>query len=423
MRIPILQTMIDGARGVRRQPLRNALLTLTFALGFSLVIIVIGTIEGGRQQIRDTLHAMGIDVIAVLNPIQIEGIPFLKLGHGGERPIDRAAIEELQAEFGDEARTIAPMRLELTSTSRPDRGFSSNTLIATSPEYTTAIQTGLLAGRFLEDTDYFIDGGANNVVFDEALARFFEPDDPAKVIGQIFASRRHGEAYQAIVVGVMKDPIVLRKHMDLFDSQSKARKLTARRLEFLNTYVLFDPRRDEPSGVIVQAHDSDQVEPLLEKLVPFFESRNIEPYYHVQKRWVTEVLAVVDRFSFLLHFIWGLALVVVLILTATITTIAIEERFAEVAIHRVEGASAWRVVSALLAESVWITAVSAPLGFAIAHVTLDRYVTDRLWPPVIPEIAVWGTPLLLLGTAFLAYGIPAYRVAKLEPAQVLGDNA
>ncbi len=412
----------DAVRGVLRQPVRSALLVATFAIGFAMVLMVIGSIEGGRQKIRESLYALGIDVIAVLNPIRVEGVPFLKIGRGGDRLIDREALHELTDEVGDSVRSIAPLRLEMTVVERGDQ-YSTNTMVATSPAYTSAIRTGLLAGRFLEEGDLFREGAENNVVFDEALARIFEPTDPADVVGLVFEAKRHRVPFKAKVVGVLKDPIVLRRHMGILDSQAKARTVTSRRLEFLNVYVLYDPAVDEPSGAMVQVKQIADIDPLYDRLFEFFDSRGIDPYYHVQKTWVDSVLDVVDNFSILLHFLWVVSLGVVVILTATITYLAVEERYVEVAIQRVEGARISDVVAPLLGEGVLLSLISAPIGYLIAEYALSAFIVEYLWEPVIPPLAIWGTPLLLVIVALATYSLPAWRIARLEPAVVLDQCA
>ena len=120
-------------------------------------------------------------------------------------------------------------------------------------------------------------------------------------------------------------------------------------------------------------------------------------------------------------FIWVVALIAVLMVTATIAYAAIEERFGEVAIARVEGARVSDIVVGLLCEGLILSVLSAPIGYAIAMVVYSQYITDFLWEPVIPSLAIWGTPLVLIVVALATYAGPAYRIAKLEPAIVLGQ--
>ena len=48
----------DGMIRIQRSPMRSILVTLTFALGFSAVVAIVGTIEGGRRAIGNDLEAL-----------------------------------------------------------------------------------------------------------------------------------------------------------------------------------------------------------------------------------------------------------------------------------------------------------------------------------------------------------------------------
>ncbi len=80
------------------------------------------------------------------------------------------------------------------------------------------------------------------------------------MVGEELDAMRVGQPFKARVVGVMKDPISLRRHLDAFDANKRARNITARRLEFKNLYVLFDAERDKPSGVLVQVESIDDID-------------------------------------------------------------------------------------------------------------------------------------------------------------------
>ncbi|MCA8960542.1 MAG: ABC transporter permease [Planctomycetes bacterium] len=411
----------ESWRGVWRRSARSGLVVLTLALSFSVVLVVIGVIEGGRRSIRDSLFSLGVDVIAALNPIRIEGLPFLRLGRGGSRLIDREAIDELKVDVADLARVVVPTRIELSATERDDGISFQNTLFVTTPGYFAAVPIGLFAGRYLDENDRFVPGGDVNVVFDRALAHYYEPDDPARVVGAAFDGYRSGKRFRAHVVGVLNDPIVLRRHMKMLDTQRKARDVQLRRLEFLNAYVLYDPAKDEPSGVIVQANTVDDVSPLSVRMHEFFEERGIEPYYLVQRDWIGTVLRAVNEFSFLLHFLWVVTLFVALILCGSIGYMAVEERFPEIAVLRVEGARVGDVVGALLLEGVLLSIVSVPIGLAVAQLAFGSAVRELLWEPYVPPLAYWGTPILLMLVGLLAFAWPAARVARLDPAVALGE--
>ena len=98
----------------------------------------------------------------------------------------------------------------------------------------------------------------------------------------------------------------------------------------------------------------------------------------------------VDRFSFLSNFIWVVNLFVILILSAMISTLAIEERSEAFAIRRVEGASVGQVVAPPVVEGIVLALVAIPLGYAISELAFRQFVLPVLsWPALIR----WRTSL------------------------------
>ena len=159
-----------------------------------------------------------------------------------------------------------------------------------------------------------------------------------------------------------------------------------------------------------------------QQMATFFAERGADPYYHVQKQWVDSIAEIVDRFSALSHFFWLLDLLVVLVLAGTIALLAVEERYHEIAIRRVEGASVSQVVWPLVGEGALLALASVPLGYLLARWILSQFVTPILaWPPILPGLALMGLPPLFLLVGIASNLRPARRVARLSPTVVLRE--
>lgn len=431
----------DTFRGLLARPVRTLLQWVTFGLGFALVLMVVAGLEGGRSQIRESLYNLGVDVIAVFNPLEVKVshlprigdlpaarlAPTIKIGTAGDRLIDRQAYLSLRQELGGDVRQVLPFGIEMTSIEYV--GFTRNTtLMTTRPGFAEILRTGLLAGRFLREDDEFVSGGISPVALDEALARDFAKDDPGSLVGKVIPFTRGGTTEQGRVVGIVTDPIVLRQHLNVFDSQASARTLSARRLEFTNLYLPFRVEEDRLQGIIIQAHGAEDIAETERRLDTFFEERGIVPYYHVMKHWVESVLEVVERASLLLHFFWVVSLIVLIVISGTIALLAVEERYPEIAIQRVEGAPIARVVTALLGEGIILALASLPLGAAIGHllwhgwpaIGIDGLGVAIGFEPALSPGTFVTIGALLLVTGAMAYVLPAYRLAKLPPAYALG---
>jgi putative ABC transport system permease protein len=118
--------------------------------------------------------------------------------------------------------------------------------------------------------------------------------------------------------------------------------------------------------------------------------------------------------------VWIIVLIVTGVMIATVSLIAIRERYREIAIRRTEGARRLQIVGQLLLENVLLTTLAGTLAIALARmagaVLQARYIS---WPPAF----LLGDVALALGMgavlAAFATVLPARRAASLDPVEVL----
>ncbi|MEO2150304.1 MAG: ABC transporter permease, partial [bacterium] len=346
-----------------RHRMRSLLVVSTFALGLASVVAIVGTIEGGRRAISHDLEALGTDLVALINPLRMGSLAIGVKTAG--RPLEMEDVASIQQQFKGSTDSVSPVRIDL-GLSTTQRGTMRHTIIATIPEFVSVLRPGMLAGRFLQRQDRWPteDGAEIPAAIDEALAEILF-GDPVQAIGQKVRCIRDGRAFNAQIVGVVKDPLLLRQYMSAFDSTSSARSIPARRLQFLNLYLPWRPEIDQPQLLLVDAPGVDDVDEIAARLEKIIASEKLGVFLHVQKRWTSVILDIIDRFSGLGHFIWILDLVVVLILTGTISLLAIDESLEEVALRRAEGATVMEVMLPVLLEGVWLSLAAMAPGIYV----------------------------------------------------------
>ena len=163
----------DGMIRIQRSPMRSILVTLTFALGFSAVVAIVGTIEGGRRAIGNDLEALGSDLLALVNPVELGTVSLGRVTEGS--PVTSQDIPSIKTALGSEVETISPLLVNLGLTTYGEISWR-HTMVATTPGFLSVLRSGMLAGRFLEESDRWPDDreGIVPVAIDEALAlKFF----------------------------------------------------------------------------------------------------------------------------------------------------------------------------------------------------------------------------------------------------------
>ena len=113
----------------------------------------------------------------------------------------------------------------------------------------------------------------------------------------------------------------------------------------------------------------------------------------------------------------------VLILTGTISLLAIDESLEEVALRRAEGATVMEVMLPVLLEGVWLSLAAMAPGIYVGQLILQYGIEPVLgWSSWLPPRMIIGTCIGLMTTGLLGAMLPALRVAKLDPAAVLGGR-
>lgn len=128
-------------------------------------------------------------------------------------------------------------------------------------------------------------------------------------------------------------------------------------------------------------------------------------------------------------FIWFIGILTIIagvVGIGNIMLIVVKERTREIGVRKALGASPWSVVSLILMESVFLTAVSGYLGL-VAGVALLEVLAGFLDglpftnPTVDVMVAVYATIVMVVAGA-LAGLIPAVKAARIRPIEALRDE-
>ncbi|MBT2476775.1 ABC transporter permease [Streptomyces sp. ISL-94] len=115
----------------------------------------------------------------------------------------------------------------------------------------------------------------------------------------------------------------------------------------------------------------------------------------------------------------GICLVIGAVGIANTTLVAVLERTAEIGLRRALGARGRHISAQFLTESATLGALGGLVGTSLGELTVVAVSLARDWTPVIHPATVAAAPLAGLLTGLLAGLHPAWRAARIEPAEAL----
>lgn len=399
----MLDMLKEAFRSISHNKLRTALSMIGIIIGVAAVIGVVSVAEGTSRSIRQSLTAIGSNLILVS--------PGFTRGGGGRTAV--ALTEVLEKEDADKIAQSCPSVLHVTPIQQGnfvvqyERQNVMATVLASKPVLFDMLNIKLAQGSFFDESDER--GRRRVVVIGREVADQLFPNGDA--LGQTIRITSGSIRQSYVVVGVLEKSgnlLFLNPDRSVLVPFSSAENR------------LF--RRRNVSMIVAQAVSETLASQAVSEIdsVLFEKFQNEERYRIVSQDALLETVnQTMAMLGFMLGSIAGISLLVGGIGIMNIMLVTVTERTREIGVRKAIGASRRHILLQFLLESIVLTFVAGLLGIA-AGFGLSKLIASigSIQTAVTPTVVLIAVSVSVLVGLF--FGVwPAMRASKLNPVEAL----
>jgi putative ABC transport system permease protein len=402
------QTVRVAIRALLRNKLRSFLTALGIIIGVAAVIAMVAIGEGAKSRVRETIAAMGSNLLIIMPGSSSSG--GARGGYGSQPTITADDLDAIRQQL-PAVRYAAPVPRSGAQVVSDEQNWSTR-VQGTTPDYFGLRNWRAASGRLLTESD--LDGAAKVVVLGQTVVEklfgaFADPVGqsvrikgiPFEIVGVLERKGQsaNGEDYDdAVIVPyttfLTKIQGGLRKYVSGWIMIGAASAEDTPRAQIQIEGLLRDRHRIGPG------QDDD------------FSVRNLTEMANAQQEG-TQVM------TMLLAFIAGISLVVGGIGVMNIMLVSVSERTREIGIRMAVGARPSHILVQFLVEALTLATAGGAIGVAMGCGGALLLGSAMGWPVLIrPDVVAISVGFSgLVGVVFGLY--PARKASQLDPIDAL----
>lgn len=397
---------------IRKNKLRTFLTGFSVAWGIFMLIILLGSGNGLEKGVKGQFESSATNTLWIWGGQTSKAYKGLKPGR--RITFENADYDNLNQTVDGIGHIAGRSNVWGDNTVSYQNEFGDFEISTTHPDYQIIEKVKMLEGRFINDFD--IKKYQKVTAISANVKRILFKDEPA--LGKYINVR--GIPFK--VVGIWEDDN---------GRQDEQRKIY---LPLTTAQRIFMARdRVQTLAVTVGSNSVDDSKRMEEEIRSKLAQRH---RFDVEDEramfiWngVEEFRQFMDLFAAIRLFIWiiGIGTIIAGIVgVSNIMMIAVKERTKEIGIRKSMGATPASIITLIMQESVFITALAGYIGLVLGVGLLELvspYIQTEFFrhPEANLSIAVSATVVLILAGMIAGY-VPAKRAASIKPVEALRDE-
>jgi putative ABC transport system permease protein len=406
-------TFRTATEAVRTHRLRSALTMLGILIGISAVVLTVGLGEGAKAQVRDSINALGTNLLVISPGSSTDTSTGVRGGFGSASTLTLQDAQALQTkDAAPDIQAVAPVSTTLAELVQGSTNWST-TLTGTTPSWQVIRSRDVMAGRFLSDADQTATAAVVVLGPDTANELF----QSTNVVGRTVAY--NGVTLQ--VIGVLQP---------LSSSSSTTNNDVA--LVPMSTYaqrLVGGANRNSVSSIYVKATSAGSLsaayqesEALLLNSHGVTTAANADFNIATEQSILSAATTVNDTMKVMLAGIAVISLLVGGIGVMNIMLVSVTERIREIGLRKAVGGRPRVIRRQFLVEALMLGLAGGILGVAVGlvgavvipHLTSSQVIISV--PAAVGAIVM----AMAIGVGFGVY--PASRAARLAPIDALRNE-
>jgi len=383
----ILQCIKMAFRSIKSNKLRSCLTMLGIIIGVSSVIVLVSMAQGSTTNVTNQINQLGTNLLTVNT-------------FGTDLALTQDKIDQLSKLNG--VKAVAPV-VSGRVTVKEDRTSSQQSVLATTPDYSSVRNVNVSEGRFITDLD--IEYRQKIAVLgSDTAATLFSGNDP---VGQNILV--NGTSFKVVGVLASKGSSLGSSGDDVVIVPLSTGERLLKQTDINQVYL---QGKNENQMDFVQA----EVEAKLASMFP----NNTDSYtVSNQKDLMDTMSSVTESMTLMLGGIAGISLLVGGIGIMNIMLVSVSERTKEIGIRKAIGAKRRDVLLQFLIESAVLSSMGGIIGI-IFGLCLGKILSSAFNMTLSYSSSIMFMAFLFSLAVGVVFGVfPANKASKLNPIQAL----